>query len=131
LKIANSNAGPQLLSPGPGLSIQLNALKAMGAQAIMLQIGFPMLYEPFLTSQGQTYSAWVAYYQNVAKMVRDAGMKLVVENDTLLVNDVQAGWGAAAFYATLNWDQYQQARAQTALTVAQVLQPDYMVVVEE
>ena len=64
-------------------------------------------------------------------MVRAAGLKLIVENDTLLVNDVQAGWNAAPFYATLDWAQYQQARAQTAVTVAQTMQPDYLVVVEE
>ena len=37
----------------------------------------------------------------------------------------------APFYATLSWTQYQQARAQTALTIAQTMQPDYLVVVEE
>ena len=59
-------------------------------------------------------------------------MKVVVENDTLLTNsDVSAGWDASSFYATLSWTQYQQARAQTALTIAQTMQPDYLVVVEE
>ena len=131
LKAANSNIGPQLLNSTTGMQLQLNALKAMGAQAIMVEVGFPMLYQPFLTSQGQSYSAFVAYYQGVAAAVRQAGLKLIVENDTLLSNDVQAGWDVAPFYATLNWTQYQQARAQTALTVAQTMQPDYLVVLEE
>jgi len=131
LKAANGNIGPQLISGQSGMLLQLQALKALGAKAIMVQVGFPVLWAPFLTSQGQSYSAFAAYYQGVAAAVRQAGLKLVVEDDTLLTNDVQAGWGASAFYATLDWPSYQQARAQMALTVAQLMQPDYMVVIEE
>jgi len=131
LKAANSNIGPQLLNGTTGMQLQLNALKAMGAQAIMVEVGFPVLYQPFLTSQGQSYSAYVAYYQGVATAVRQAGLKLIVEDDTLQSDDVQAGWNTAPFYATLNWTRYQQARAQTALTVAQTMRPDYMVVLQE
>ena len=131
LKAANSNIGPQLAAGTSAMQYQLNALKAMGTQAIMVQVGFPVLYAPFLTSQGQSYTAFAAYYQAVATAVRQAGLKLIIENDTLLSNDVQAGWDVAPFYATLNWTQYQQARAQMALTVLQLMQPDYMVVLEE
>jgi len=137
LKFSNANTGAALVigmtgSQLPaGVQLQLNALKAMGVQAIMVEVGFPMLYEPFLTSVGQTQSTFVAYYQAVAAAVRAAGLKLVVENDTLLTNNVSAGWDVAPFYATLNWTQYQQARAQTAVTIAQSMQPDYLVVVEE
>ncbi len=130
---ADANAGPQLVNPGTlaGLQLQLNELKAMGVQAVMVEVGFPMLYAPFLTGQGQTQAQFVSFYQQVAQLIRAAGMKVIVENDTLLVNDVSAGWDAAPFYATLSWTQYQQARAQTALTIAQTMQPDYLVVVEE
>ncbi|MGD0359239.1 MAG: fibronectin type III domain-containing protein [Bryobacteraceae bacterium] len=131
LKVANSNVGPQLLNGTLGMQLQLNALKAMGAQAILVEIGFPMLYEPFLTSQGQSYADYVTYYQGLASAIRSAGLKVVVENDTLLSNDIAAGWNVAPFYATLNWTQYQQARADTAAVIAQTLQPDYMVVLEE
>ena len=44
---------------------------------------------------------------------------------------VYSGWSVASFYATLDWTQYQEARAQTAKTVAQIMQPDYMVLMEE
>jgi fibronectin type 3 domain-containing protein len=133
LKNADADAGPALVNPGTmsGVTMQVQAIKAMGAQAVMVEVGFPMLYEPFLTSQGQSYAQWVTFYQQVAALVRAAGMKLIVENDTLLVNDVQAGWNSAPFYATLDWTAYQQARAQTALTIAQTMRPDYLVVLEE
>ena len=133
LKNADANAGPQLINGATmaGVQLQLQELKAMGVQGVAVEVGFPVLYEPFLTSQGQTYAQYVAFYQQVAAMVRAAGLKLIVENDTLLVNDAQAGWNAAAFYATLDWAQYQQARAQTAVTVAETMKPDYLVVVQE
>jgi fibronectin type 3 domain-containing protein len=131
LKSANGNIGPQLLNGTNVMQYQLNALKAMGVQAITVQCGFPLLYEPFLVSQGQSYSAFVTYYQSVAQAVRAAGLKLIVENDTLLTNDVQAGWDVAPFYATLDWNSYQLARVQTAVTVAQTMLPDYIVVLQE
>ena len=72
------------------------------------------------------------FYAQVAATARAMGMKIIVENDVLLSNDVQAGWtNTAAFYATLSWTQYQAARAQMAATVAQVIQPDYLVLAEE
>lgn len=35
------------------------------------------------------------------------------------------------YYATLDWPTYQSVRAQCALTVAQTMQPDYLVVLEQ
>jgi fibronectin type 3 domain-containing protein len=120
------------LVPWGGIQLQLNALKATGVQAIMVEVGFPMLYEPFLATQNAAYQQqFTALYQAVAIAVRQAGLKLVVENDSLMVNDVAANWDVAPFYATLNWTEYQAARAQTALTIAQVMQPDYLVVLQE
>lgn len=130
---ANSNVGPQLANSNQitSIQLQLQEMKAMGVQAVMVEVGFPMLYAPFLTSQGQTQSTFVNFYQQVASSVRSMGMKLIVENDTLMSNDVQAGWNTNPFYDTLDWTSYQQARAQTAVTIEQTMQPDYMVVLEE
>jgi chitodextrinase len=142
LKAVDSNSGPSLVSgmnfnqnPPPlpvNAQMQLNALKAMGVQAVLVEVGFPMLYTPFLASQNAAYpSQFTTYYQTVANAVRAAGLKLIIENDTLLVNDVEAGWDVAPFYATLNWTEYQAARAQTAVTIANLMHPDYLVVLEE
>ncbi len=130
---ADGNAGPALLNSLPTVQLQVQQIKALGAKAVLVEVGFPILYEPFLTSQGQSYSQFVGFYQQVAATVRAAGLKLVVQNDTLecTANDVIAGWNTAAFNTTLNWTQYQQARAQMALTVAQTMQPDYLVVLQE
>lgn len=139
LTSADSNVGSSLLIGLPGTNgvptnwqLELNAIKALGVQAVMVEVGFPMLYEPFLDGQSQGYNQqFLTYYSTVANAVHAAGLKLIVENDTLLTNDIEAGWDVAPFYATLNWTQYQQARAQTAVTIAQTMQPDYLVVLEE
>ena len=132
LTSADGNAGPPLIASGhySGVQLQLQALQAMGVKAIMVEVGFPMLYEPFFSSQSQ-YQQFVSFYQQVAASVRALGMKLIIENNCLLSNDVQAGWNTAPFYATLNWTQYQAARAQTAAVISQTIQPDYLVVLEE
>jgi hypothetical protein len=129
---ANANAGPQMINSGSVSAIlaQLQELKAMGVQAVTVEVGFPMLYEPFFSSQTQ-YQQFVAFYQNLAVSVRAMGLKLIVENECLLNDQVTDSWNVAPFYASLNWTQYQAARAQTAVTIAQTMQPDYMVVLEE
>lgn len=129
---ADANSGPQLIGPNymTGVQNQLQSLKAMGVKAVMVQVGFPMLYEPFFSSQTE-YQQYVSFYQQVAAAVRALGLKLIVENNCLLSNDVQAGWNTAPFYATLNWTQYQQARAQTAEVIAKTMKPDYFIALEE
>jgi fibronectin type 3 domain-containing protein len=138
LKASNSNSGPALLGSWNGVQLQnevqlqLSALQAMGVQAVMVQVGFPVLNQSFLASQGQSYTAFLGYYQGVAQAVRAAGLKLIVENDTLITNSAAGNWpGVGAFYETLNWTAYQEARAQMAALIAQTLQPDYLVVMEE
>jgi hypothetical protein len=129
---ADANSGPDLIDSWywTGVQVQLQGLKAMGVQAIMVEIGFPMLYEPFFSSQS-VYQEYVNFYSQVASAVKAAGLKLIIENDFLMSDNVQAGWNVAAYYATLDWTQYQQGRAQTAAVVVQTMHPDYIVVLEE
>ena len=131
---ANANSGPQLVNPNSLVAVQaqLQELKAMGVEGVSVEVGFPMLYEPFFSSESQ-YQQFVAFYQSVAASVRAQGLKLVVLNTTLWSSShVLAGWPTIdAFYASLSWDQYQQARAQTAAVIAQTMQPDYMSVLAE
>jgi chitodextrinase len=136
LSNANGNSGTQLLNGGnySGAQLELQQLKALGVQAVVVQAGFPILYQPFYTylGQPQLYGQFVSYYQQVAQNVRAAGLRLIVENDVLLSTDVASpGFTMAPYYATLNWTQFQAARAQCALTTAETLQPDYLVVLEE
>ena len=131
LKNADANSGPQMVGPYylGGVLLQLQALKATGVQGVVVEVGFPMLYAPFFSSESQ-YLQFVNFYQQVAQGVHKLGLKLIVELCPLR-NVVPAGWNTTPFFATLNWDQYQQARAQAAVTVAQTMLPDYLVVLEE
>ncbi len=130
--VANGNAGPQLINPLDikEVQLELQGFKAMGYQAVMIELPFPMLYEPFFSSQAE-YQQYVNFYTQVASFIRGLGMKIVIENDAMWPNGVYSGFSVASFYATLDWTQYQKARAQTAKTVAQIMQPDYMVLMEE
>ena len=134
LSNADSNTGPQIVNSTYLTAVQseLQALKAMGVQAIIVEVSFPMLYEPFFSSQTQ-YQQYVTFYSQVAAAARALGLKLIVEDQCLAVGLAQAGWNSQLieFYATLDWTQYQAARAQTAQVVAQTMQPDYMIVLEE
>lgn len=134
LSNANANNGPQIVNSGymVGVQTQIQMLKAQGVQAIAVRVDFPMLYQPFFSSQS-VYQQYVTFYSQVASAIRAAGMKLVVENTLMMSSGGLAGWipQLAAFYPTLNWTQYEAARAQTAVTIAQTMQPDYMIIVEE
>jgi len=133
LMMANGNTGPNLINGSTIISVQneLVQLQAMGYQAVLIQVGFPVLYEPFYPSQS-VYQQYVSFYAQVAANVRAMGMKIVVENDSLLSSDAQAGWtNTAAYFSTLSWAQYQAGRATMAVTVAQVIAPDYLVLAEE
>jgi fibronectin type 3 domain-containing protein len=133
LMMANGNTGPNLIDSAQFVAVQneLVQLQAMGYKAVMIQVGFPVLYEPFYASQA-VYQQYVSFYSQVAATVRAMGMKIVVENDSLLSDDAQAGWTtAAAYYGTLSWAQYEAGRATMAATVATVIAPDYLVLAEE
>jgi len=131
---ANSNNGLSLLTSNslPSVQNDLTMLKALGVQAVSVEVSFPMLYEPFFSNDGQ-YQQFVSFYAQVAAMVRANGFKLIVESQSMMPNGLGSSFGpqVAAFYPTLNWTQYQAARAQTAQVVAQTMQPDYMVLLEE
>jgi len=133
LQVADGNTGPQLIGPNymPAVLTQLQEEKALGVQAIMIQLGFPLLYEPYWGSS-TAMAPYVTFYQNVATAVHTAGLKLIIEYDVLLSNDIEAGWpNITAYYSTLNWPEYMAGRATMAATVAQTMQPDYLLLAEE
>jgi len=134
LSNADSNTGPQLINSNylNGVQNELQALKAMGVQAVVVEASFPILYEPFFSSSAE-YQQFVSFYGQVAAAVRGMGLKLIVEDQCMAVSIAQAGWSTqlSQFYPTLSWTQYQAARAQTAHVIAQTMQPDYMIVLEE
>jgi fibronectin type 3 domain-containing protein len=115
------------------VATELLELQATGAKAVTVHINFPILYQPFYTYSGtpSNYQAFVSFYQQVVAGVHAAGMKLVVE---ATVSEPLAGTEGADFgpyYQTLDWNDYMDGRAQNAVNVAQLIQPDYLSLITE
>ena len=133
LTTANSNNGPTLLNAASFTQIQqeIGYLKSLGVQAVSVEVSFPMLNSTFL---GSSYNQWVVFYGNVAAAVHAAGLKLIVESQSLIPSGLQStAWAPQlqAFYPTMNFTQYVAARASTAAAVATTMKPDYFVLQEE
>jgi len=131
---ANGNTGPSISNPTylqTTVQPQLQELKALGVQAIVVPVLFPILYEPFYGSQA-AYQPYLTFYTGVAQAIRAAGLKIIVDNEILFSNDTAAGWtNMNAFYGPLAWPDYIAARATMAATIVQYMQPDYLVLANE
>jgi hypothetical protein len=136
LVAANSNQYTTLLGPNYysyAVAEQLTELQALGANAVTIHINFPIFYQPFHAYMGNPsqYQEFVSFYQKVAQDVRSRGMKLVVEASLgmpLVGNQVDQLQG---YLQTLSFPEYVTGRAVNALTVAELIQPDYMTVMTE
>jgi fibronectin type 3 domain-containing protein len=134
LQWANGNTGPSIGGAGylqVTVQPQLQELKALGVQAILVPVLFPILYEPFYGNT-TTYQTYLTFYTQVAQAVRAAGLKLIIDNEILFSNDTAAGWtNMNAFYGPLTWPEYIAARATMAATIEQYMQPDYLMLANE
>src|ERR1700722_14715890 len=87
LTTANGNSGSKMLNANylTGVQLELQGLKAMGFQAVMIELPFPVLYQPFYAFIGNQaeYQQMVNFYTQVASIIRADGMKLVIENDSM------------------------------------------------
>jgi uncharacterized protein (TIGR03437 family) len=140
---ANANNGERMLTPSAMADIQtqLLVLKAVGVQAVSVEVSFPMLYEPFLDSVQSGYqNQFTTFYASVAAAVRAQGFKLIVEiqsldNGLTQLQSNQIISALPAFYEPggkpMSFSSYIAARATAAATVVQTMKPDYVVLQEE
>ncbi len=130
---ANSDVGSTLVGPNyysGAVSPELQELQALGVTAVTVHINFPILYEPYYGNQ-QTFQSYVSFYQQVAQQIHAMGMKMIVETT---VASAAAGSNGAVYqpyYNGLSWNDYMTGRAQNAVNVAQLIQPDFMSVITE
>jgi chitodextrinase len=128
----NPHVGATMLSPSwyTGALLELDGLKALGVQGISLDIGFPILYEPFHGSPA-TYQQYLSFYQQLVGDIRARGMKVIAESQVMLSDPVYTNVPVGPFYRSLTLEQYRQARAEMIRTIAQQLHPDYISVISE
>jgi len=109
---------------------ELQELKALGVTAVSVHINYPVLYEPYYGNQ-QTFQSYVTFYQQVAQQIHSMGMKMTAEATVASAEPGTNGATFQTFYQGLTWNEYIAGRAQNAVNVAQLIQPDYMSVITE
>jgi uncharacterized protein (TIGR03437 family) len=134
-----ASAYTNVLTPGyyeQAVTPFLNAVQSLGGvQIVKVLLHFPLLYPPFYanwpTSGGMAaYNGRLAFYQRLTADVHARGMKLIIQS-------MAQGFGATAsisadplnlagYYHTLTFNDYVAGRAAQALSICQLLHPDYL-----
>ena len=123
------------ISPTALVEAEIQSLQATGVTTVSLGISFPSLYQPFFQYNGDPgdYQKYLSFYQQVAADIRAAGMRMVVHTEPLYTGVLtqNSGLDVASYYRTLTTSAYITARTHQILTIAQLIQPDYLVVAGE
>jgi fibronectin type 3 domain-containing protein len=128
---ANAARGSALLSTSYSSVIaELNSLQTLGVQAVKVGIHFPILYPDYYQQQSD-YQAYLDYYQQVVRDIRARGLKVIAETGLILNEPGLSNVDYSSYYNSLSLDQYEQGRMQQAVTIAQLIQPDYLSVLNE
>jgi hypothetical protein len=132
LLVANCNRGRQLLDPHAlkGAKLELTRLEGLGARAVTVCIGFPLLYRPFHESNGASddYQRFVDFYRTLANEVHRRNMKLIVESSVLFggVYSQGSGLNVAEYYKRLSGRKIAAARVEVVRTIVREVRPDYL-----
>ncbi len=110
---------------------ELEEMKALGAQGVNVHISFPILYQPFYSSDPSQYQQFVQFYQQLAQDIHARGMKLIVSNVVENVTPTDNVSSFYNYYTSLSWDDYMTGRAENALNTALLIQPDSMSVITQ
>lgn len=123
---ANGNRGADLLAPETMATVDtsLDAMKRLGAKGVSVTISFPL----FDASQPRA-NDYIAFYETVAKHVRDRGLVLSVEQHVAFVgtsfSSVQFDFRATTF------DQFVALDREMTRTILARVQPDYLTILSE
>jgi hypothetical protein len=123
---ANCHRGEILLESGTreATTRELDALKNLGAEAIVLQICYPLLTPGYRDPQ-----PFLDYYINLGNEIRARNLKLVVEHGTL-----QPGFASVdvrPYYKKLTKARFARERYAELKSILVALQPDYVTLVSE
>ena len=118
---ANGNRGPALFQPNnlASVTMNLNALQAMGVQGVTIAIGYPLLDPSFPNS-----AQYLSYFQQVVSMAHAHGIKVLIESQILFANTPYSP--LTYNWAALPYSQYVANHiAQDQLIIEQI-HPDYL-----
>ena len=123
---ANCHRGEFILSDAQREATQreLDALKDLGAQAIVLEICYPLLTPAF-----RDPLPFIEYYANLANEVHVRGLQLVVEHNSLL--PAYASVDVRPYYKKLNKQRFGRERFAELKAILLGLNPDYLTLVSE
>ena len=124
---------------------ELNGLQALGINAVMVSLGFPIFDQNFYEFIGQTSAQaqqtvlnYETFYQLVAQDIHGRmdsdgkPMRMIVEaNPLLTIANPGVTLNAAGYYRSLSFTTYEQRRGANTVATAQYVQPDYLLVQSE
>jgi hypothetical protein len=123
---ANCHRGEFILSEAQREATlrELDALKALRAEGIVLEICYPLLTPAFRDPQ-----PFIQYYSKLANEVRQRGMQLVVEHNSLL--PAYASVDVRPYYRRLTKQRFGRERLAELKAILVALNPDYLTLVSE
>jgi hypothetical protein len=103
---------------------ELEALKLLGAQGIVLRVCYPLFTPGFRDPQ-----PFIDFYANLANEIRARGLRLLVEHNCLL--PAYSAIDPRVYYKKLTAPRFARERFQELKTIVLALQPDYLTLVSE
>jgi len=103
---------------------ELDALEALGAQGVVLEICYPSLTRTFRDPQ-----PFIEYYANLANEIHVRGLQLVVEHNSLL--PAYASVDVRPYYKKLNKQRFDRERFAELKAILLALNPEYLTLVSE
>lgn len=103
---------------------ELDALRRAGAQAIVIEVCYPLLSPGFQDSR-----PLLEHYANLANEVRRREMKLLVEHGALAPTD--GAVLASRYYQRLTKQRFAEERYAELKSIVVALQPDYLTMVSD
>ena len=126
---ANCNRGPLLLTKSNWTEslLFLKQIKNLGFQAVTLDIHFPLLCASFHKTE-QEYIAYLQYYKNLIQAIRNNGMKVYIESQTIFTQPEFSSLPVEEYYKTLTLEEYKKGRLETLIVISRELKPDYLTI---
>ena len=103
---------------------ELEALKGVGAEGIVLEVCFPLLTRAFRDPQ-----PFIEYYANLANEIHVRGLQLVVEHNSLL--PAYASVDVRPYYKKLTKQRFGRERYAELKTILLAMNPEYLTLVSE